>query len=125
VGVVLSVKSGPADVNKGIVDMFVEYAREAIENDYRPYLVLTYGKRAFTVAESTLRSRSLDPRKYLLVSRDIFKAFLGDSSLYDTVIDLIRGAGGTDRHIRPHGKESEGADRGAEEALRRRRGQAT
>jgi hypothetical protein len=38
----------------GLVDMFVEYAREAIENDYRPYLVPTYGKRAFTVAESTL-----------------------------------------------------------------------
>ncbi len=93
-GVVLSVKSGPADVNKDIVERFVEHAREAVQNGYRPYLVLTYGKRAFTVAESTLRGHGLDPRKYLLVGRDIFRTFLGDPNLYDTVIDLIRGAGG-------------------------------
>jgi hypothetical protein len=93
-GIVLSVKSGPADVNKDIVDRFVEHAREALQNGYRPYLVLTYGKRAFTVAESTLRSHGLDPRKYLLVGRDIFRTFLGDPNLYDTVIDLVRGTGG-------------------------------
>jgi hypothetical protein len=93
-GIVLSVKSGPADVDKDIVERFVEHAREAMQNSYKPYLVLTYGKRAFAVAESTLRSHGLDPRKYLLVGRDIFRTFLGDPNLYDTVIDLIRGAGG-------------------------------
>jgi hypothetical protein len=93
-GVVLSVKSGPADVNKDIVERFVQHAREAMENGYRPYLVLTYGKRAFAVAESTLRGHGLDPRKYLLVGRDIFRTFLGDPNLYDAVIDLIRSAGG-------------------------------
>jgi hypothetical protein len=46
------------------------------------------------VAESTLRVHGLDPRKCLLVGRDIFRTFLGDPNLYDTVIDLIRGVGG-------------------------------
>jgi hypothetical protein len=93
-GIVLSVKSGPSDVNKDIVDRFAEHAREAINNGYRPYLVMTYGKRAFNVAESTLRGQGLDPKKYLLVGRDIFRTFLRNPDLYDTVIDLIKDAGG-------------------------------
>jgi len=93
-GTVLSVKSGPADINKDIVERFIEHAREAEANGYRPYLVLTYGRRAFTVAESTLRGWGLDPGKYLLVGREIFKKFLGDPNYYERVIDLIRAAGG-------------------------------
>jgi len=93
-GVVLSVKSGPADLNKDIVERFIQHAREAEGNEYKPYLVLTYGKKAFTVAESTLRSWGLDPREYLLVGRDIFREFLGDPQYYDRVIDLIGSAAG-------------------------------
>jgi hypothetical protein len=92
-GRVLSVKSGPADVNKDVVEKFVDHARQALQNGYKPYLVLTYGKRAFAVAESTLSSHGLNPREHLLVGRDIFRVFLHDPGLYDRVIELIRGAG--------------------------------
>ena len=93
-GIALSVKSGPADLNKDIVERFIQHAKEAEENGYRPYLVLTYGKRAFTVAESTLRAWGLDPKEYLLVGRDIFKEFLGDPSYYERAIDLMRSVSG-------------------------------
>jgi len=93
-GIVLSVKSGPADINKDIIETFVNHAREAEANGYRPYLVLTYGKRAFSVAVTSLREMGLAPEKYLLVGREIFKKFLGDPNYYERVIDLIRTAGG-------------------------------
>ncbi len=93
-GVVLSVKSGPADLNKDIVERFIQHAKEAEKEGYKPYLVLTYGKRAFTVAESTLRAWDLDPRKYLLVGRDIFREFLGDPGYYERAIDLMRSVSG-------------------------------
>lgn len=94
-GVVLSIKSGPADINKDIVERFIQHAREAEEKGYKPYLALTYGKKAFTVAESTLKSWGLDPKKYLLVGREIFEKFLGDPNYYDLVIDMIRAEAGT------------------------------
>lgn len=93
-GITLSVKSGPADINKDIVERFIQHAKEAEDNGYKPYLVLTYGKRAFTVAESTLRAWGLDPKEYLLVGRDIFKEFLGDPGYYERVIDLMRSVSG-------------------------------
>lgn len=85
----LSVKSGPADINKDIVERFIEHAREAEGHGCKPFLVLTYGKRAFTVAESTLRSWGLNPRDYLLVGRDLFKTFFGSPEYYDTVLEDI------------------------------------
>ncbi len=93
-GIVLSVKSGPADLNKDIVERFIQHAKEAEENGYRPYLILTYGKRAFAVAESTLRAWGLDPKEYLLVGRDIFKEFLSDPNYYERAIDLMRSISG-------------------------------
>ena len=91
-GVVISVKSGPADINKDIIETFLRHAAEAEANGYRPYLVLTYGKRAFNVAESTLRGAGVDPREILLVGRDVFREFFGDPGYYDRVIDLMRSA---------------------------------
>ncbi|MEM0463629.1 hypothetical protein [Pyrobaculum sp.] len=87
-GIVLAVRSGPADFNKDIVERFVQHAREAEQNGYRPYLVLTYGKRAFGVAESTLRSKGLDPQNYMLVGREVFRRLLGQD-LYDDVVEKI------------------------------------
>ena len=85
----ISVKSGPADINKDIVERFIEHAREAEGHGCKPFLVLTYGKRAFTVAESTLRLWGLNPREYLLVGRDLFKTFFGSPEYYDAVIEDI------------------------------------
>jgi len=93
-GIVLSVKSGPADINKDIIETFVNHAREAEANGYRPYLVLTYGKRAFSVAVTSLSEMGLDPEKFLLVGREVFKKFLGDPNYYERAIDLIRSVGG-------------------------------
>ena len=93
-GIAISVKSGPADLNKDIIERFIQHAKEAEDNGYKPYLVLTYGKRAFTVAESTLRTWGLNPKEYLLVGRDIFKEFLGDPDYYERAIDLMRSVSG-------------------------------
>lgn len=86
--VVISVKSGPADINKDIVDMFIQKAREAEINGYKPYLVLTYGKQAFQVAESTLRSKGMNPEEYILVGRAVFKKFI-NNDIYNELIDKI------------------------------------
>ena len=92
--IVLAVKSGPANINKDIVERFIQHAEEAEQHGYRPFLVLTYGKRAFNVAESTLRDYGLDPREYLLVGRGIFEYFFGDPGYYDRIIELISREGG-------------------------------
>ena len=39
------------------------------------------------MAESTLKSWELDPKKYLLVGREISEKFLGDPNYYDLVVD--------------------------------------
>ena len=93
-GIVISVKSGPADFNKDIVERFIQHAKEAEEHEYKPYLVLTYGKKVFTVAESTLKAWGLDPKEYLLVGREVFKEFLQDPNYYDRVIELMRSVSG-------------------------------
>lgn len=92
-GVAISVKSGPADINKDIVERFIQHAKEAEKHGYKPYLILTYGKQAFTVASSTLKDWGLNPEEYLLVGRQIFDEFLGDPSYYERVIDLIKKVG--------------------------------
>jgi hypothetical protein len=96
--ILLSIKSGPADVNKDIVMEFVRHARVACVNGYVPYLVLTYGKEAFQVAESTMRTNPefpLDPSEHLLVGRAIFRKFLG-ADCYDQLIARLRTLGGVD-----------------------------
>ncbi len=90
-GIVLAVRSGPADFNKDIVERFVQHAREAEQNGYKPYLVLTYGKRAFGIAESTLRSWGIEPQQYILVGREVFRRFLG-KDLYNDVVERILSA---------------------------------
>jgi hypothetical protein len=74
--------------------------------------------------QTSLRGHGLDPSKYLLVGRDIFRIFLGNPNLYDTVIDLIRGTGG---QVDIFGLMEKKVKELAEElrkTLRRRRGQA-
>lgn len=90
-GVVISVKSGPADINKDIVERFIQHAKEAEAHGYKPYLVLTYGKQAFTVANTTLRNWGLSPEEYLLVGRQIFDEFFGNPNYYEKIIELMRG----------------------------------
>lgn len=93
-GIVLAVKSGPADINKDIVERFIQHAKEAERHGYKAYLVLTYGKHAFNVAEATLKAWNLSPKDYLLVGRDIFREFLGNPDYYERAINLMSSAGG-------------------------------
>jgi hypothetical protein len=98
VKVVLSVKSGPADVNKDIVMEFIRNAKTACKNGYIPYLGLTYGKTAFQIAVTTMRDNSvlqLDPSEHLLVGRALFRKFLG-VDCYDSLISRLRNIGGVD-----------------------------
>ncbi|MGC8988069.1 MULTISPECIES: PmeII family type II restriction endonuclease [Thermoprotei] len=90
-GRVVSVKSGPANINKDILSEFAREAAQAEGQGYRPYLALTYGPRAFNVV-NTLReslrvagARVDDPGHYVLVGRKVYEVLLGQS-IYDYVI---------------------------------------
>lgn len=91
--VVISVKSGPADMDKDQVEYFAQKAREAEREGFRPYLVFAYGKRAFPIIENYLRARGLDPEKYLRVGREVFREFLGDPEYYRRLLELFGAAG--------------------------------
>jgi hypothetical protein len=91
--VVISVKSGPADMDKDQVVYFAQRAREAIEEGFRPYLVFAYGKRAFSVIENYLSKEGLDPKEYLRIGKGVFEEFLGDSSYYREVLRMFSTAG--------------------------------
>ncbi|MEM2615107.1 MAG: PmeII family type II restriction endonuclease [Nitrososphaerota archaeon] len=90
---VLSVKSGPADMDKDQVIYFVERAREAIQNGFFPFLVFAYGKQAFPVIEGYLRKEGLDPKRHLRIGKAVFEEFLSDSQYYREVLSIFHTAG--------------------------------
>jgi len=92
-GVLLSVKSGPADMNKDQVFQFCDYAQEAEEHGYRPYEILVYGKKASGVITSNLEVRGFSPDKYLKVGKEIFEEFFNDPNYYKRALTLFSKAG--------------------------------
>lgn len=92
-GVVISVKSGPADMDKDQVEYFAQRAREAEGKGFRPFLAFAYGKRAFPIIESYLRKRGLPPEEYLRVGKDVFREFLADPLYYRRALRLFSAAG--------------------------------
>lgn len=92
-GILLSVKSGPADMNKDQVFQFCDYAQKAEENGYRPYEILVYGKKASSVITSNLEVRGFSPDKYLKVGKEIFEEFLDNADYYKQALTLFSKAG--------------------------------
>lgn len=92
-GVVISVKSGPADMDKDQVEHFVVRAREAESNGYRPFLALVYGKKAWSVIPQTLKDKGLDPEKYLRVGKEVFEEFLGIEGYHTRALELFSKGG--------------------------------
>ena len=92
-GILLSVKSGPADMNKDQVFQFCDYAQIAEENGYRPYEILVYGKKASGVITSNLEVRGFSPDKYLKVGKEIFEEFFDDPNYYKRALTLFSKAG--------------------------------
>jgi hypothetical protein len=88
-GIVIAVRSGPADIDKDVAEKFVDHIKEAEKNGYRPYIVFTYGKKVFGVADTTLRNYGLDPKRYLLIGREFYKQFLNDENVYEYIINAI------------------------------------
>jgi len=92
-GVVISVKSGPADMDKDQVEHFADRAVEAEKNGYRPFLVLVYGKQVWSVIPQTLRNKGLDPAKYLRVGKEVFEEFLGVEGYHNRALELFSKGG--------------------------------
>ncbi len=92
-GIVISVKSGPADMDKDQVLYFAQRAREAEAKGFRPFLVFAYGKRAFSVIEDYLRKEGFAPEKYLRIGKAVFKEFLASSAYYKTALKVFSAAG--------------------------------
>jgi len=91
--IVISIKSGPADMDKDQVLYFAERAREARKHGFRPFLVFAYGKHAFPVIERYLREEGFPPDEYLRIGREIFEEFLLDSEYYKEVLRICEVAG--------------------------------
>ena len=92
-GIVISIKSGPADMDKDQVEHFKEEATKAEGEGYRPYLSLVYGKQAWGVISGTMKNKGLDPSKYLRIGKEIFKEFLGDETYYNRALELFSQGG--------------------------------
>ena len=90
---VISVKSGPADMDKDQVIYFAQRAREAKEKGFHPFLVFAYGKHAFPVIEGYLRKEGFDPEKHLLIGKTVFEHFLASPEYYKDVLNLFSIAG--------------------------------
>lgn len=89
-GIVLAVKSSSTNVNKDIVERFIQHAREAEENGYRPYLVFTYGKKVWSVVKPTMSGYGMNPKDYVIVGREIYDKLLGvGKDYYDHIIEKI------------------------------------
>jgi hypothetical protein len=91
--IVISVKSGPADMDKDQVEYFAERAREAEAQGFFPFLVFAYGKRAFPVIENYLRNKGYPPEKHLRIGRAVFEEFLRDPTYYKSVLEVFQIAG--------------------------------
>ncbi len=91
--IVISIKSGPADMDKDQVLYFAQRAKEAEANDFRPFLVFAYGKRAFPIIENYLKEEGYAPEKYLRIGKAIFEEFLTDSTYYKTALEVFGIAG--------------------------------
>jgi len=91
--VVISIKSGPADMDKDQVLYFIQRAKEAEAKGFRPFLVFAYGKRAFPVIENYLREGGYDPEKYLRIGKSVFEEFLADPTYYKVALRLFSIAG--------------------------------
>lgn len=92
-GTVISVKSGPADMDKDQVEHFSDRALDAEEKSYRPYLALVYGKEAWSVIPQTLKNKGLDPDKYLRIGKQIFEEFIDDSNYCTEALKLFSQGG--------------------------------
>lgn len=89
-GIVLAVKSAATNINKDIVEEFIRQANKAEKEGYRPFLVFTYGKKAWSVIAPTMKEHGMDPDKYVLVGRGLYEKLLGvGPEYYDHIIDMI------------------------------------
>lgn len=91
--IVISVKSGPADMDKDQVEYFVERAREAESNGFQPFLVFVYGKQAFPIIENYLIKGGYPPKKHLRIGKAVFEEFLVDSAYYKKALEIFSTAG--------------------------------
>jgi len=94
-GIVLAVKSSSANVNKDIVEMFIQHAREAEEKGYWPFLVFTYGKKVWSVVKPTMKAHKMKASDYVVIGRNVYKKFLRDyqnaqkKDYYDYIIEKM------------------------------------
>jgi len=91
--VVMSIKSGPADMDKDQVELFVQRAREAEGKGFRPFLVFAYGKHAFPVIEGYLNKWGFGPDKYLRIGKAVFEEFGEGTDYYREVLKVFDIAG--------------------------------
>mgnify|MGYP001260431454 CR=1 FL=1 len=89
-GLLMAVKSGPATMNADTVNTFVDKAKVAEENGYRPFLIFAYGKEASGVIKGTLAKKGFPAEKYVRVGKEIFEEFFDNSDYYKRSLDLFR-----------------------------------
>jgi len=89
-GIVISVKSGPQNMNNDQVKHFVRQAKKAEKHGYRPCLVFVYGKTAWGVISNTLPKKGYDPKEYVLIGKQVFNKFLKDHDYYKRALELFQ-----------------------------------
>ena len=91
--VVMSIKSGPADMDKDQVELFSQRAKEAEAKGFKPFLVFAYGKQAFPVIEGYLNKFGYPPAEYLRIGKAVFEEFQPEKDYYKKVLKVFDTAG--------------------------------
>lgn len=87
--IVISVKSGPSDMNNDQIDKFMREAAKAKKNQFEPYLAFVYGKQPFSLTKNCLIKKGFNVANNLLVGKAIFTRFIPGPIGYKETLAIL------------------------------------
>lgn len=86
-----SIKSGPNDMNKDQVKEFSRNAKKALEENQnaKPKILMTYGKKPMDVIIDTLKKNELDPAEYTATGKAVYKLLTGDAAYHTNLLNVF------------------------------------
>jgi hypothetical protein len=84
----MAVKSGPRDMDKDQVKYFAQKAREILKQDPNavPVIAIGYGRTPWPIIVKTLEEEGLDPKKHLLVGRELYARITGQPDYHGKLL---------------------------------------
>ncbi len=86
-----SIKSGPNDMNKDQVTEFSKRAKEAKagNKNAKPRILMTYGKKPWSVITDTLSGNGLDPAQHTATGKQVYELVTGDARYHVILLQIF------------------------------------